>query len=211
MNLWICQLLTRYPVLASCAEALETAADLLIQSFTHGGKLLVCGNGGSCADAEHIVGELMKGFARMRPLDAGWRNRFREADRETGDVLAARLQMPLKAISLQGFPALSTAFANDVDPVYVYAQQAFALTDPGDVFMGISTSGNAANVHAAAVAAKVKGAALLGLTGADGGRMNGMYDCLIKVPAKETYRIQELHLPVYHALCMAVEAHFFNI
>lgn len=210
MNPVIHQLLERYPVLAPCADNLEAAVDFLIQTYSQGGKVLICGNGGSCADAEHIVGELMKGFVRKRPLNDSWQARFREVDRESGDALAASLQMPLKAISLQGLPALSSAFANDVDPACIYAQQAFAFAEPGDVFIGISTSGNAANVHAAAVAAKVKGATLLGLTGVDGGRMNGMYDCLIKVPQKETYQIQELHLPVYHALCMAVEAHFFD-
>lgn len=211
MNTLICQLLEQYPALCVCAEALDTAAGLLIQTYSRGGKVLICGNGGSCADAEHIVGELMKGFVRKRPLNDNWKTRFCQTDPETGIDLASKLQMPLKAISLQGHPALSSAFANDVDPACIYAQQAFALAEPGDLFIGISTSGNAANVHAAAVAAKVKGASLLGLTGADGGRMNGMYDCLIKVPRKETYQIQELHLPVYHALCMAVESHFFEI
>lgn len=210
MNASICRLLEHYPVLRGCEEALDAAADLLIRTYSGGGKVLICGNGGSCADAEHIVGELMKGFIRKRPLNDDWKARFCQADPKLGTELASKIQMPLKAISLQGHPALSSAFANDVDPVCMYAQQAFALAEPGDLFIGISTSGNAANVHAAAIAAKVKGARLLGLTGADGGRMNGVYDCLIKVPKKETYQIQELHLPVYHALCMAVETHFFE-
>lgn len=211
MNPSIYKLLEQYPVLQPCGDTLDAAADLLIQTYSSGGKVLICGNGGSSADAEHIVGELMKGFVRKRPLNDDWKKIFRQTDPEIGTDLALKLQMPLRAISLQGHPALSSAFANDVDPVCIYAQQAFALAEPGDLFIGISTSGNAANVHAAAIAARVKGANLLGLTGADGGRMNGVYDCLIKVPKKETYQIQELHLPVYHALCMAVESHFFEI
>lgn len=204
------RLIRRYPQLGICCESIEQAVHMMISLYERGGKALVCGNGGSCADAEHIVGELMKGFCRERPLVAQWKGILEEFGEE-GNRLANALQMALPAISLSGLPALSSAFANDVDPKYVYAQQAFALAEEGDLFIGISTSGNAKNILAGALAAKAKGAVLLGLTGSDGGGMNGLFDCLIKVPEQETYKVQELHLPTYHAICLEVENHFFKV
>ena len=203
-------MLTRYPVLAPCADAIETACAAIISAYERGGILLTCGNGGSCADADHIVGELMKGFCRRRPLDDAQRAALCETHGEWGALLAEQLQQPLRAVSLSGLSALATAFGNDVNPDLIYAQQAYAFASPTSVLLGVSTSGNARNVLAAAVAMKAKGGVTIGLTGADGGRMNEVYDIMLRVPETETYRVQELHLPVYHTICLAVESHFFK-
>ena len=170
-----------------------------------GGKLLACGNGGSCADADHIVGELMKGFLLKRPLLDG----EREALARAGDdgMLANVLQRAVPVLVLSG---LSTAFLNDVEPQAVFAQQAYAYARPGDVLMGISTSGNSKNVIQAMIAAKARGAKIIALTGEGGGKMAGLCDVLVDVPQKETYRVQELHLPVYHALCAALESELYG-
>jgi D-sedoheptulose 7-phosphate isomerase len=202
-------LLVRYPQLAPCRPEILAAAERMAALYEGDGLLLVCGNGGSCADAEHIVGELMKGFCRKRPLTPAQQAALR-AQGPWGAELAQKLQRPLRALSLCGAPALATAFANDVDPALAFAQQAYALGEPGGVLLGISTSGNARNVLAAALAAKAKGSCAIGLTGAGGGAMAGVFDILIRVPETETYRVQELHLPVYHALCLATEARFFE-
>ena len=203
-------LVDRYPALLGCREQIEAATERIIDCYRAGGTVLLCGNGGSCADAQHIAGELMKGFCKARPLDGASRARLIAADAEIGGLLAAKLQSPLKAVCLSDLQALGTAFANDVDPTLAFAQQAYAFAGPGDVLLGLSTSGNAKNVLAAAVAAKARGAHTIGLTGADGGKMNDVFDTVIKVPERETYRIQELHLPVYHAVCLEVEDAFFD-
>ncbi len=194
----------RRPELAGVLPAMERACELIVDSYRNKGKVLVCGNGGSCADADHIVGELMKSFLKKRHLSSELKMRFAELG---GSELADRLQVPLRAVNLCSLPSLSTAFANDIEPDYVFAQQALAYTDPGDVFIGISTSGNARNVHHAALTAKALGAKLLGLTGADGGKMrtHGFYDVLIQAPENVTHMVQEAHVAIYHAVCMAVE------
>ncbi len=199
----------RYPVLEPvCGNILE-AYQAMADCYERGGKLLIAGNGGSCADAEHIVGELMKGFIKRRALPEELQKRLRESGGEHGARLADCLQGSLKAIALNGHPGLSTAFANDVDADMVYAQQLCGYGDEGDVFLGISTSGNAKNVDYAVTVAKARGLKVIGLTGKDGGKLGKRADIAIIVPETETFRIQELHLPVYHALCLMLEEHFF--
>lgn len=205
------ELMERYPVLERVKEPLLEAYQVLETCYTNGGKLLVAGNGGSCADAEHIVGELMKGFVKRRPLPDELKTRMCETDEEHGRRLADSLQGSLMAIALTGHPGLSTAFANDVDADMIYAQQLCGYGVPGDVFLGISTSGNAKNVDYAVTAAKAKGLKVIGLTGKDGGKLGRRADVAVIVPETETFKIQELHLPVYHALCLLLEERFFEI
>ena len=202
-------LIERYPQLASVRGSVSRVYDILCSAFASGGKLLVAGNGGSAADAEHIVGELMKSFVKSRPVPEQMAERMRAVDWECGSRLAGSLEGALPAIALTGQLGLSTAFLNDVDGSMVYAQQVYGYGREGDVFFGISTSGNAKNVYLACVAAKAKGMKAVGLTGRDGGRLAHVADASIIVPEQETYRIQELHLPVYHTLCLMLEEHFF--
>ncbi|MDR0602599.1 MAG: SIS domain-containing protein [Treponema sp.] len=199
------ELVERYPVLKPLAGAFFRAAGLLSGAYAGGKKLLVCGNGGSAADADHIVGELMKSFAVSRPLPEEMKRKIREADPETGEYIAGRLQRGYPAIALTQHGALISAYANDEDPSLVYAQQVAGYGTPGDVFLGITTSGNSRNVTAAAVTAKALGLTVLGLTGEGGGKLKAHCDICLAVPARETYKVQELHLPVYHSLCLAVE------
>ncbi len=178
--------------------------------YESGGKLLIAGNGGSCADSEHIVGELMKGFCNKRPVPEGFARKLMEADEERGKELAAKLQQGLPAIALTGHTALSTAYLNDVDGRLTVAQQLYGYGRTGDVFLGISTSGNAENILYAAAAARAMEIPVIALTGKDGGRLAAAADAAIIVPEQETYRIQELHLPVYHTLCLMLEERFFG-
>lgn len=202
-------LIKRYPVLECVAADIDTVYKTMAECFEKGGKVLIAGNGGSAADSEHIVGELMKGFAKKRPVDAEMTEALMAVDEARGAELAAKLQGGLPAIALNAHTALSTAFANDVDPVLCYAQQVNGYGKPGDVFLGISTSGNAENVMYAAVTAKAKGMKVLALTGKDGGKLAKVADCSVIVPCQETYQIQELHLPIYHVLCLLLEEHFY--
>ena len=203
------ELLNRYPQLAECQEYLNNTVAAMIRCYENGGKILLCGNGGSCADADHIVGELMKGFLKKRPLTQEEIQAMQQCCPELEADLAAKLQKGLPALSLCSLTALNTAFCNDVDPELHYAQSVFAMGKPGDLLIGISTSGNAKNVAAAAKVAKATGMQVIGLTGALGGQLNALADICIRVPETETFKVQELHLPVYHYLCAAVEAHFF--
>jgi len=203
-------LMKRYPVLECCKKQIEEACERIIACYKADGIVLLCGNGGSCADAQHIAGELMKGFCKKRPLSEADQRKLLSIDSKLGNLLADKLQMPLRAICLDGLPALSSAFANDVDSALVYAQQVYGYAREKDVLIGISTSGNAENVLAAAVAAKAREAYTIGMSGSSGGKMSDVFDLVIKVPDDETYRIQELHLPVYHAICLAVEDAFFD-
>ncbi len=203
------ELLRRYPVLAACRNDIGKAHQVLVDAFTRGGKLLVCGNGGSAADSDHIVGELMKGYLSRRPLPPEIRSQLGQADPEVGPHLAQTLQGALPAINLSAGGALLSAFGNDVKGEHAYAQAVYGYGRRGDVLLGLSTSGNAANVVAALCVARALGLSTIGLTGDGGGRMAGRCDVLIAVPAKRTFEIQELHLPVYHCLCAMVEAHFF--
>ena len=172
--------------------------------------MLIVGNGGSAADAEHIVGELMKGFVKDRPVSEEMCEALRSVDPERAEGLIRNLQEGLQAICLNAHTSLNTAFANDKDPVMCYAQQVNGYGKPGDVFMGISTSGNAENVMYAAVTAKAKGMKVIALTGKDGGKLAKISDVSIIVPEQETYKIQEYHLPIYHALCLMLEERFYE-
>lgn len=204
------ELMERYPVLTCVRSEIEAAYEILEGCYAAGGKLLVAGNGGSAADSEHIVGELMKGFVKRRPVSAELAKALEEADPVRGAELAAKLQGGLPAIALICHGALSSAFANDVDGNLSYAQQVNGYGNPGDVLLGISTSGNAENIMYAAVTAKAKGMQVIGLTGKDGGKLAKISDTAIVVPSMETFKIQELHLPVYHALCLMLEERFYD-
>nr|WP_288826098.1 SIS domain-containing protein [uncultured Clostridium sp.] len=203
------ELLTRYPVLNSVKDEIKEAYKIMENCYKNGGKLLIAGNGGSCADAEHIVGELMKGFVKPRSVSRDFAQKLLEADPVRGKELADKLQGGLPAIALTGHPGLSTAYLNDVDGSLIYAQQTYGYGKEGDVLLGISTSGNSKNIMYAMAAARAIGMKTIGLTGKDGGQLKETADVSIVVPEKETYKIQELHLPVYHALCLMLEERFF--
>ena len=202
-------LVERYPSLESAKEDIVAAYLLLEESYKNGGKLLVAGNGGSAADAEHIVGEPMKGFKLPRKPEADFAEKLVEENQELGSVLAENLQGALPAIALDGHPALSTAYMNDCEPLLCFAQQVNGYGKSGDVFLGISTSGNSKNVLFAATTAHAKGMKVIGLTGAKDSKLKDMSDVCIKAPQTETYMIQELHLPIYHCLCLMLEDRFF--
>ena len=204
-------LVERYPSLKSAKNDIIAAYLLLEESYENGGKLLVAGNGGSAADAEHIVGELMKGFKLPRKPEADFAEKLVEENQELGSVLAENLQGALPAIALDGHPALSTAYMNDCEPLLCFAQQVNGYGKSGDVFLGISTSGNSRNVLFAATTAHAKGLKVIGLTGAKDSKLKDMSDVCIKAPQTETYMIQELHLPIYHCLCLMLEDKFFAI
>ena len=199
----------RYPALKVVESDIATAYRILEDSYKNGGKLLVAGNGGSAADAEHIVGELMKGFKLPRKPKADFAEKLIQENAELGVVLAEKLQGALPAIALDGHPALSTAYMNDCEPLLCFAQQVNGYGKTGDVFLGISTSGNSKNVLYAATTAHAKGMKVISLTGAKSSKLEQMSDVCIKVPQTETYMIQELHLPVYHCLCLMLEDEFF--
>ena len=203
-------LIDRYPKLIVCREDIMKAYDLLEEAYSSGRKLLVCGNGGSASDSEHIVGELMKEFKLKRKVYSDHAAVLKEIDPELGQTLAEHLQGALPAISLTGHSSLQTAYMNDAVPELVFAQQVNGYGKPGDVFLGISTSGNSKNVLYAAVNAKAKGLKVIGLTGAKENKLMKYADVCIRVPETETYKIQELHLPVYHCLCLMLEDHFFG-
>ena len=209
-------LIARYPALAVCAADVRAAVETLVDSYHAGGKLIVCGNGGSASDAEHIVGELMKGFLLPRRLGEDLREKLHAVcdatDPKTVDYLMQNLQGALPAISLPSQLAISTAFSNDQAPDLTFAQQVLGLGKPEDVLLGITTSGNSKNVLYAFRMAKALGMKTIALTGASGGKCvtGGYADITIKAPADETYMIQEYHLPIYHALCIAVEEEFFG-
>ena len=179
-------------------------------SYAEGGKLLVAGNGGSAADSEHIVGELMKSFKLPRKPDADFSEKLKAVDAELGSVLSENLQGALPAIALDGHVALTTAYMNDCEPLLCFAQQVNGFGRPEDVFLGISTSGNSKNILFAAVAAKAKGMKVIGLTGEKNSKLAELADVCIQAPNTETYMIQELHLPIYHCLCLMLEDRFFG-
>ena len=203
-------LIERYPKLAVCKEDIKKAYELLEVAYRNGRKLLVCGNGGSASDSEHIVGELMKEFKLKRKVYSDQATALKAIDPELGQVLADNLQGALPAICLTGHSSLTTAFMNDANADLVFAQQVNGYGKPGDVFLGISTSGNSKNVLYAAVNAKAKGLKVVGLTGAKESKLMKYADVCIRVPETETYKIQEYHLPVYHCLCLMLEEKFFG-
>lgn len=207
---YLTELVERYPQLAVMKEQIWDAYEILKDAYESGHKLLIAGNGGSAADSEHIVGELMKGFKKKRALSKEVAEKFWKVDLDAGEVLSEKLQAALPAIALCGHPGLSTAFLNDVDGQLIFAQQVYGYGNEGDVLLAISTSGNSANVYYACVTARAKGMKVIGLTGRDGGKLKSISDAALVVPETETFKIQELHLPVYHALCLMLEEHFFQ-
>jgi D-sedoheptulose 7-phosphate isomerase len=199
------RLIERYPDLETIAGEIMAAGEILKSAAIAGNKILVCGNGGSAADADHITGELLKSFRKKRPIDNDLSEKLKKLDHDAGAELAAGLQGGVQAIALTHHSALATAFGNDVDPAMIFAQQCHVFGKKGDVFWGISTSGNAKNVYYAALAAKAQGLKLIGMTGQDGGKLKTICDVCIAVPRIETYEVHELHLPVYHTLCLYIE------
>ncbi len=198
-------LLEKYPQLIPCENDINLAVEKICAAYHNNNKLLVCGNGGSAADAEHIVGELMKGFMSKRELPENEKQKLIDVGGESGAKLAELLQIPFPAISLVTSVSLATAFANDVAPELIFAQQVYGLGNENDILLGISTSGNAENVAYAMIAAKAKGLLTIALTGKDGGKLKDLCDITIIVPENSTPDIQELHLPVYHYICKTVE------
>ena len=203
-------LFERYPELDFNREYIKKAYELLEQTFLNGGKLLVAGNGGSASDAEHIVGELMKGCEKQRRLPVEYKDRLINENEKLGNVLADNLQMALPAIALDGHIALSTAYMNDCRPELCFAQQVNGYGNSGDIFLGISTSGNSKNILYAAITAKAKGLKVIGLTGANDSELSKIADVTIRSSQTRTYMIQEHHLPIYHCLCLMLEERFFG-
>ncbi len=210
MNQSIMRLYDRYPDLVPCRENIDSACSLIARAFRDGNKLLVCGNGGSAADSEHIVGELMKGFRLPRRLSGNEREILLRLFPADGGRIADGLQGALPAVALTGSLSLSTAFANDVSPEMVFAQQVYGYGKTGDVLIVISTSGKSANVMRAAQVARLKGVKVVGLTGPEGGPIAPLCDVAIRVPGNNTAEIQERHLPVYHEICARIEQEFFG-
>jgi len=196
------ELIVRYPQLKACEGEITKAFELLLGCYRAGCKVLVCGNGGSAADAEHIVGELLKKFKKHRDVDP-------EIAAKLPSELTAKLEGSLPAVSLVSMSGILTAFANDVAWETAFAQQVCGLGAAGDVLIALSTSGNSANCVNAALVAKAKGMKVISMTGSGGGKLSALADAAVRVPETETYKIQELHLPVYHALCAAVEDRLF--
>lgn len=204
------ELVYRYPCLSTVKEDIYKTFQILIECFESKHKLLIAGNGGSAADAEHIVGELMKGFKKARKIPVHMTEKLKEFDEIRGAKLAEKLQEALPAIALSNHSALNTAYSNDVDAMLCFAQQVYGYGNPKDVLLAISTSGNSENIINSVIAAKAKGLKIIALTGKTGGLLKNLSDAAIVVPEEETYKIQELHLPIYHALCLMLEEEFFN-
>lgn len=203
-------LMERYPKLEAVRQEIIDAYLLMEESYRNGGKLLIAGNGGSAADSEHIAGELMKRFKILRPVSKEYAEKLKEVDPERGAELARNLECSLMAIPLVAHEALTTAYINDVDGLGVFAQQLFGYGRKGDVFLGISTSGNSKNIMNATVVARASGIKVVGLTGAKGEALAKVADVAVKAPETETYMIQELHLPIYHCWCLMLEDYFFG-
>ncbi|MDD2957058.1 MAG: SIS domain-containing protein [Lachnospiraceae bacterium] len=203
------ELVTRYPILQENRQNIYDAYKILEECYVNGHKLLVVGNGGSAADAEHIVGELMKGFVKERKINQEFIDKMISLDKTKGNYMADKLQGTLPALSLNVNIGLNTAYLNDVEGNLVLAQEVYGYGKPGDVFMGISTSGNSVNINYAVIVARAKGLKCIALSGKDGGELKNRVDTAIIVKEKETFKIQELHLPIYHALCLMLEERFF--
>ena len=205
-------LIDRYPSLKGCEQPILQAYYLLEECFSSGHKLLIAGNGGSCSDSEHIVGELMKGFVLPRKCSTEFANKLKSIDTSRGEELADKLQGGLPSIALDGHQSLNTAFVNDVTNggLLTYAQQIYGYGKSGDVFLAISTSGNSKNIMNATVVARALGIKTIGLTGSNGGELATVADVTIKAPQDKTFMVQELHLPIYHCLCLMLEERFFG-
>lgn len=206
----IAKLFSLFPALTDTKPSIMQAFELLKQTFTSDGTIFVCGNGGSAADAEHMVGELMKGFLLPRPVDPAFNDTLTSLYSEQGSTISSYLQEGMRAISLNGHPSLSTAFGNDVNFEMIFAQQVYVLGRKNDILVGFTTSGNSRNVVKAMQIAKAKGLKTIAFTGAGGGTCAEIADCCIRVPETETYRVQEYHLPIYHALCAMLEEYFYG-
>ena len=196
----------RYPELTACKNEVALAINAVVDCYNAGGKILICGNGGSAADAEHISGELLKGFLSKRPVTGA---ELSALSAELGDA-AEKLQRGIPAVPLTSLSAALSAFANDVDPELVFAQLVFALGKENDLVVGLSTSGNSKNVVKALEVAKARGIKTVAMTGASGGRLAEIADITVKAPATETYKVQEYHLPIYHAICAEAERLIFG-
>lgn len=210
-EIYVGELIGRYPQLTSVKQSIIDAYKIMERSYEQSGKLLIAGNGGSAADSEHIAGELMKRFQVSRPIPEELKIKLREIDPIRGELLAENLEQPLAAIPLVTHEALTTAYINDVDGVGIFAQQLYGYGKSEDVFLGISTSGNSKNVMSATVVARAMGIKVIGLTGNGGGELARVADVAVIVPETETYKIQELHLPIYHCWCHMLEEHFFGV
>ncbi len=207
---FLIEMIKRYPALESCNKDILEACKAIIECYSNHGKLLLCGNGGSCSDADHMVGELMKNFEMKRPVDDGLRNRMMLVAGDKGELIANKLQTALPAISLNTHVALYSAIANDIGADLVFAQQILGYGEKNDVLIAISTSGNSQNIVDAVITAKAVGLTVIALTGQSGGEMKQYCDIAVCVPADNTAEIQELHLPVYHTICRIVENKFFQ-
>ena len=203
------ELIRRYPVLQPNRDSIAGACERIAASYRNGGRLLICGNGGSAADSLHITGELLKAFVLPRPLPQELKDQLNESAPDA-EYLIENLQMPLRAVSLVSEAGLMTAYANDVAPDMNFAQQVLGQGREGDVLLAISTSGNSENVLYAAQVARALKMTVIGLTGMTGGRLKKLSDICITAGETETFKIQELHLPIYHAICLALEAEFFS-
>lgn len=208
-NQYYDDLLARYPELKTCQNEIMDAYCIFEECFRNRGKLLIAGNGGSAADAEHIAGELMKSFRKPRSISRELAETLTAVDNSRGKYLSNNLECGLKAIPLTSHVSLSTAILNDVGNEVLFAQQLLGFADGGDVFLAISTSGNSENILNAAIVAKALGVKVVGLTGASGGELANIADITVKVPQTETFKIQELHLPIYHSWCLMLEDYFF--
>jgi len=204
------ELVLRYPALSALREPVVKSVEILCASIRGGGKILTCGNGGSASDAEHIVGELVKSFILPRPITPKQREQLEQSDFADWETFADKLQQGIPAIALTGHPALSTAVSNDIAPELVFAQQAYVYGRPGDAIIGLSTSGNSKNVVNALKVARAFGLKTIGFTGSKPAQMDALCDVIIKVPAEETFKIQEFHLPVYHTFCIMIERELFS-
>ena len=204
------ELVERYPSLKACKKDIEKAYLLLEKAYDNDKKLLIAGNGGSAADSEHMAGELMKRFKINRPIDKKFADKLKAVDKTRASRLVKNLEKPLRAVPLTSHISITTAYMNDADASGVFAQQMLGFGDKGDVFLAISTSGNSENIIAACVVAKALGIKIIGLTGENKCELYKFSDICIKVPEKETYKIQELHLPVYHCLCLMLETNYFK-
>ena len=210
MNKRVDLLTEKYPELSACANEIDAAIEIITDCYKNGGKVLLCGNGGSAADCAHIVGEFMKGFMKKRPVKPEQIEAFKAENPLVDDELFANLQCGLPAVNLCESQSLLTAFCNDVNPEYMFAQQVFGLGKKGDVLIALSTSGNAKNANHAARIAKAMGITVIGMTGEKSSALEINSSVCIKAPSTVTYQIQEMHLPIYHAICDAVEDYFFS-
>ena len=203
------EMISRYPALESCQNDIREACQAVINCYSDQGKVLLCGNGGSCADADHIVGELMKSFERKRPINKNLEDSLKGVSAERGAYIAERIQNALPAISLNAHSSLNSAISNDMDASLVFAQQVAGYGENGDVLIAISTSGNSQNIVDATITAKAVGLTVIGLTGQTGGKMKSYCDITICAPSVSTPEVQEFHQPIYHTICRMVENRFF--